>query len=191
MADILIVAELMDKKARSTTRSALRFAKQVVEAGGAGAYDVIAIGEGAKAAAEELAQYGARKVLVAEVGGGYLAEKYAPTIAEVAKKGGYGIVAATASTYGKDLLPRVAARLGAGVASDVSGVKFEGGKVLYRRPMYAGNVFGTCEVTTPIAVVTVRQSEFEGLEAGGGGSAIEEVPVVQEAAASRVEFVDL
>src|SRR5690348_2681255 len=98
MADILVVAELMDKKARSTTRSALRFAKQLAGASG-GAYDVIAIGDGAKASAEELAKYGARKVFVAEVAGGYLAEKYAPTIAEVAKKGGYAVVAATASTY--------------------------------------------------------------------------------------------
>src|SRR5688572_1566186 len=132
MADILVVAELMEKKARKTTRSAIRFAKDV-----GGSFDVIAIGEGAKDAASELAQFGAGKVFVAEVAGGYLAEKYAPTIADLAKKGGYKVVVACASTYGKDLMPRVAARLGAGLASDISGVKSEGGKYLYRRPMYA------------------------------------------------------
>ena len=65
-----------------------------------GAFDVLAIGEGAKNAAAALSKFGARKVLTAEIGGGYFAEKYVGTIAEVAKKG-YGVVTATASTYGK------------------------------------------------------------------------------------------
>ena len=61
------------------------------------------------------------------------------------------MVTATASTYGKDLLPRVAARLGAGYVSDIKRASIDGGKVVYLRPMYAGNVFGSVTVNTPSA----------------------------------------
>jgi electron transfer flavoprotein alpha subunit len=188
MTDVLVVAELLDGALRKSTLNAIRFAKQVAEGTG-GAFDVLAIGEGAAAAAQSLQTYGARKILQAEIGGGYVAEKYAPTIAEVGK--GYGVLVATATTYGKDLMPRVAARIGAGVASDIAAVSVEGGSLVYRRPMYAGNVFGHCSVTTPVQVVTVRQTEFEAAEEAGGSSPVESVAVVEDAAASKVEFVSL
>jgi electron transfer flavoprotein alpha subunit len=190
MTDILVVAELLDGGLRKSTLSAIRFARQVVQASG-GAYDALAIGEGAHHAASQLAPYGARKIFAAEISGGYVAEKYAPTIAEVAKGGGYGVLVATATTYGKDLMPRVAARLDAGVASDIASVAVEGGKLVYRRPMYAGNVFGYCTVETPIQVVTVRQTEFEAAEESGGASPIESVSIVEDPVAARVEFVSL
>ena len=188
MTDVLVVAELLDRKNRKTTLSAIAFAREVAKGTG-GAFDVLAIGEGAGAAADELSKYGARKVLRAEIQGGYVCERYAPTVAEVAKKGGYGVVAATASTYGKDLLPRVAAKLGAGVAADIAGVKVEGGTLVYRRPMYAGNVFGRVKVTTPVQVVSVRQSEFEAAAPEGSGSPIEDVPIADAPVAGKVEFV--
>jgi electron transfer flavoprotein alpha subunit len=182
----LVVAELMDGELRRNTLVAITLAKQV-----GGAFDVLSIGEGSKKAAEQLAGFGARKVFAAEVAGGYTAEKYAATVAEVAKGGGYGVVATVASTYGKDLLPRVAAKLGAGYVADISGASAEGDTIAYRRPMYAGNVFGTVTVNTPVAAVTVRQSEFDAAEESGGSSPIEETAVVADAAADRVEFIGL
>ncbi|MEM9071845.1 MAG: electron transfer flavoprotein subunit alpha/FixB family protein, partial [Myxococcota bacterium] len=140
MTDVLVVAELAAGKSQKTTLSAIAFAKQVAE-GTSGAFDILAIGEGASAAADELAKYGARKVLRAEIAGGYYCEAYAPTVAAAGKN--YGVVVACASTFGKDLLPRVAAKIDAGVASDIAGVAIEGGELLYTRPMFAGNVFGT------------------------------------------------
>jgi electron transfer flavoprotein alpha subunit len=189
MTDVLVVAELIDGGFRRNTLAAVTLAKQVAQGTG-GAFDILAIGEGAKKAAGEAAKFGARKVLAAEVPGGYFAEKYAPTIAEVAK-GGYGVVTATASTYGKDLLPRVAARLGAGYVADVRRANVEGGSVSYVRPMYAGNVFGTVSVSTPVQVVTARQSEFETAAESGGASPISDVAVSNSDAAGQVEFVSL
>jgi electron transfer flavoprotein alpha subunit len=125
MTDILVVAELIGGELRKNTLSAVRFAHDVASATG-GAYDILVIGEGADNAANEAAKYGARKVLKGEIPGGYVAEKHSPTVAEVAKSGGYGVVAATAGTTGKDLLPRVAGRLGAGVAQDIASVKVDG-----------------------------------------------------------------
>ena len=189
MTDVLVVAELLDGGLRKNALSAVRFARQVAEGTG-GAFDILAIGEGAAAGGNALVGYGARKVLVAEIEGGYLAEKQAATVADVAR-GGYGVLAATASTYGKDLLPRVAARLDAGVASDIAGVKIEGGTLTYKRPMYAGNVFGWCTILSDVQVVTVRQTEFEAAEASGGSSPIEPVSITPDPVASGIEFVSL
>ncbi len=190
MTDVLVVAELIDGGLRRTTLTAVTLAKQIASGTG-GAFDILSIGVGAKNAAGNLAKYGARKVFVAEIAGGYFAEKYAPTVAEVAKKGSYGVVTGCASTYGKDLLPRVAAKLGATNVSDISAAKVEGGKVLYKRPMYAGNVFGWTSPNTASAVVGVRQSEFESAPEAGGASATEEVAIATDPAAARVEFVGL
>jgi electron transfer flavoprotein alpha subunit len=189
MTDVLVVAELMDKGLRRTTLAAVTLAKQIASATG-GAFDILAIGEGSKAAAAQAAKFGARKVITAEIDGGYVAERYAPTVAEAAK-GGYGIVTATASTYGKDLLPRVAARLSAGYVSDIRRANVEGGTVKYVRPMYAGNVFGIVTVNTPVHVVSVRQSEFEVAAETGGASPVQEVAVAADPAAQKLSFVSL
>ncbi|GAB4211402.1 MAG: FAD-binding protein [Sandaracinaceae bacterium] len=190
MTDVLVVAELLEGQLRRNTLSAVTFARKVAEGTG-GSFDVLAIGEGTETAAGQLAPYGARSILTAEIEGGYFAEKYAPTVAEVAKSRGYGVVTATASTYGKDLLPRVAARLDAGVASDIAGVTIEGSTLVYRRPMYAGNVFGYCTIATEVQVVSVRQSEFEAAEETGGYTSSEAVEVVHDGPTDRIEFVSL
>lgn len=186
MANVLVVAELLEGKARKTTLNAVSAAKQIAEGTG-GSFDILSIGEGAGAAAEELTGYGAGKVLKAEIPGGYICEKYAPTVAEVGKS--YDVLVACASAFGKDLLPRVAAKLDAGVASDISAVHADGGKLSYTRPMYAGNVFGTVEITSDKQVVTVRQSEFETAAETGGSSPIEEVALQSDPIADRVEFL--
>jgi len=186
MANVLVVAELLEGKARKTTLSAVTAAKQIAE-GTSGSFDILSIGEGASAAAQELAGYGAGKVLKAEIPGGYVCEKYAPTVAEVGK--GYDVLVACASSFGKDLLPRVAAKLDAGVASDISAVHADGGKLSYTRPMYAGNVFGTVEIKSDKQVVTVRQSELDAAQESGGESPIEEVAVQSDPIADRVEFL--
>ena len=186
MANVLVVAELLEGKARKTTLCAVTTAKQIAE-GTSGSFDILSIGEGAAAAAEELAGYGAGKVLKAEIGGGYVCEKYAPTVAEVGK--GYDVIVACATAYGKDLLPRVAAKLDAGIASEISAVHIDGGKLSYTRPMYAGNVSGTVEILTDKQILTVRQSEFDAAEASGGSSPVEDAAVATDPVADKVEFI--
>ena len=188
MTDVLVVAELVEGEARKTTLSAVNLAKTIAEGTG-GAFDILAIGAGAAGAAEALTKYGARKVLTAEIEGDYICEKYAPTVAEVADD--YEVVAACASTYGKDLMGRVAAKLEAGVASDISGVEVDGDDILYTRPMYAGNVFGTLKVTTETQVVTVRQSEFDPAAEAGGASPVESVDVEEDDVAEKVESLGI
>jgi electron transfer flavoprotein alpha subunit len=121
-----------------------------------------------------------------------VAERLAPTACDVAKRGGFDVVVVTASSFGKDLAPRVAAKLGAGYAPDISALKADGGKLAYRRPVFAGNAYGTCTVSTPIQVVSVRQSEFAAAEPSGGASPIEDVALAaKDPAAERVQFIGL
>jgi electron transfer flavoprotein alpha subunit len=119
-------------------------------------------------------------------------ERFAATIAEITKSGAFDTVAFTASSFGKDVAPRVAAKLGAGYAPDITSVQAHGGKRIYRRPMFAGNAFGLCEITTPLHVVSVRQSEFAAAEPSGSDSPIEVAPLApQDRAAAGVDFVSL
>jgi electron transfer flavoprotein alpha subunit len=189
MANVLVVAETADGKLKKTTHSAVTFARTAAQALG-GAFSILVLGDDVAAAAEEARALGADKVLLAEDASlkNYLAERYAPTVAEVAKN--YAVVVGTASAYGKDLLPRVAGRLAAGYASDISDVLVEGNTLKYKRPMFAGNAFGIASIGTPIQVVSVRQSAFAAAEPAGSASPVEKIPVVTPgAAASRVEFV--
>jgi electron transfer flavoprotein alpha subunit len=192
MANVLVVAEFSEGKLKKTTHSAITFAETVAKGTG-GSFSILSIGAGAQGAAAELAGFGAAKVLVADDPSlkDYVAEKYAPTIVATVKMG-FDVVVTAASSYGKDLIPRVAAALGAGYATDISSVKAEGGKITYKRPMYAGNAYGYCEITTPIQAVTVRQSEFAPAAPKGGNSPVEAVPVAPPGAgADRVQFVSL
>jgi electron transfer flavoprotein alpha subunit len=193
MPNALVIAELgEDGKLKRSTLSAITFAKAALPALG-GSWSILVLGgPGAAAAATEAAAYGAAKVLCCEDASltHYTAEHFAPTVAEVAKD--FTLLVATATSYGKDLMPRVAARLDAAYAADCSGVSAEGGKVVYRRPMFAGNAFGSCTLETPKQVATARQSEFAAAEPSGGSSSIENVAkAAVGAAAARVEFVKL
>jgi electron transfer flavoprotein alpha subunit len=187
MATVLVVAEVAEGKVKKTTHSAITFARQ-----SGGAFSILVIGAGAAGAAADVTGYGAAKVLVADDASlkDYVAERYAPTVADVGK--GFDVIVGTASAYGKDLLPRVAGRLDAGYAADITEVIVEGGALSYKRPMFAGNAFGICTVSSANQVVSVRQSAFLAAEPSGGASPIETVAVsAASGAAARVEFVSL
>jgi electron transfer flavoprotein alpha subunit len=107
----------------------------------------------------------------------YLAETYAPIVVRLAKDKGATVVAGTATNLGKDLLPRVAGLLDAGMASDVTAIL---GKKQFKRPMQAGNVLTQIEVLTDVVVASVRQTEFAPAQpatgAGGAAAPVEAVP---------------
>lgn len=192
MTDVLVVAEIQAGKPKAATLSAITLAKQANQAVG-GSFAILVLGgAGAKSAAEALTGYGASRVMVCEDPSleNYLAERYAPTVVEAAK--GFGLVIATATSYGKDLIPRVAARLDASYAGDCSGATALNGKLAFTRPMYAGNAFGTLTLSTPVQAATARQSEFDPAAPSGGSSPVNAVPLAAVGkAASRVEWLSL
>src|SRR5207245_9050942 len=90
----------------------------------------------------------------------YAPEGYARAIADRAKAGGYRAVVFAASATGKDLAPRVAARLERPLAQDVTDVAVEAGAVVAVRPVYAGKALPTGKCAARPAVLTRRSNRF-------------------------------
>jgi electron transfer flavoprotein alpha subunit len=190
MGNVLVIAQILDGEVKKSTNQTAAFARQVASHLG-GSYSILALGDSLAGQAQALAGLGAARVLLAEAPGldHGIAEQWTPVIEQVVKAGGFQVVVSPASSVGKDILPRVACRLDAGMASEVTAVSFEGGSLRYTRPMYAGNVNGQMRITTPIQFVTIRPTEFEPVEPGGA-SPVEKVAVPAALpAAARVEFV--
>src|SRR5512143_1389161 len=160
MSNVLIVAEQAQGHLRKATLHALAAGREIAKRTG-GKVHLALLGKGVAALGEELAAYGADvHVADAAVLEHPMAESYAPVIAELAKAIGATYVGAAATAFGKDILPRVAAKLGAGMATEVLGFGGEGAAVTFRRPMWAGNVVAEVEITTPVKAFTVRATEF-------------------------------
>src|SRR3982750_463836 len=107
MANVLVVAELSeDGKLKKSTLSAIAFARQALPTVG-GTLSIVVLGASTAEGAAELASYGAAKIIAVEdpTLAHYTAEHYAPSVAAAAQ--GSSLVVATATTFGKDLLPRV------------------------------------------------------------------------------------
>ncbi len=188
MGNVLVVVETQNGQMRTASLPAVTFGKQLAEKSG-GKLSLLVVGANVGAAANEAAKYGAAEVLVADNPKleHYLAETYAPIVAKVAKDKGATAVAATSTAMGKDLLPRVAAMLDAGLVSDAIAIV---GPTSFKRPMMAGNVIATVEVATPIVVATVRQTEFPPAQPAGAAAPVTKVDAAVPDGV-RAEFVGI
>jgi electron transfer flavoprotein alpha subunit len=159
--NVLIVAEQHAGALRKATLSAVTAGRLLAEKTG-GELSLALLGSGIGAAAHELEAYGGTlHVLDAPELEHYLAEPYSEAVATLARKLGVSWIGASATAFGKDLMPRVAARLEAGMASDVVGFEGEGEAIHFVRPMWAGNVLAEVEISTPLKVFTVRPTELD------------------------------
>ncbi len=179
MAKILVVAEQQAGQLKKATLAAVTLAKQI-----GGGFDFAVIGNGVGGVADALQGYGAEHILVADSAAfdNYLAQPYTAAIADAVAKSGASFVIAPAGTFGKDVLPRVAAKIGAGMVADCVGLG-DGGT--YKRPMYAGNIIATVKVNTAKTVITVRPSEFDSAEKTGGSSPVTALTSAPEAGGAR------
>ena len=169
MGNVLAICEFSDAALRSSALSNINFARQAAAAHG-GEVIIALLGAGAAAAGANAATFAGKVITVDDPSiAHYLAETYAPIVARLAKENNATVVCAAAGSMGKDLLPRAAALLDAGMASDISKLD---SKNQFERPILAGNASSKVEVTTPIIVVTVRQSEFEAAPALGAAGTV-------------------
>ncbi len=173
MSNILVVAEQFKGKLRKASINALG-AAQALKARVGGDIHILAIGKGIASVGQELAGYGAAQVHVADADAlaNPIAELYGKVIADAAKATNATWVIAPATNGGKDILPRTAARLGAGLAADVLGIAGEGANVQFKRAVWGGTIIATVEITTPIRVVTVRPTEFPEATAGAASPVV-------------------
>ncbi|HUJ26166.1 MAG TPA: electron transfer flavoprotein subunit alpha/FixB family protein, partial [Myxococcales bacterium] len=155
----LLIAEQAAGKLKKATLNAATVAQKI---GG----PVHGLVIGAESAAGELAAFVQTAHFVPGVDHA-LAEVHAAAAAQLAKELNATSIVIAATAYGKDIAPRIAARLGAGVASDIIGVV---SATQFKRPMWAGNAIATVEVVTPVKVITVRATEFPAAAPGSAGS---------------------
>ncbi len=188
MSNVLIVAEQHQGALRQATLHALAAGRQLAARTG-GKLHVALLGAGVKGLAEGLAKHGATvHVADAAVLEKPVAEAHAPVIAQIAKVVQATYVGAAATAYGKDLLPRAAALLDAGMATEVLAFGGDGASVTFKRPMWAGNVLAEVELATPVKVFTVRPTEFPASAADGAGSVVD-APVSVDAGALQTRYV--
>ena len=162
----LIVAEHDNTNLKPATLNTLTAAQEL-----GGEVTVLVAGAGCAKAAEAAAKLpGVAKVLSADAPeyAHALAENLAPLVAERARD--YSHVLAPATTFGKNLLPRVAALLDVQQISDISVIEAED---TFVRPIYAGNALETVKSADLIKVITVRATGFDAAAAEGGTAPIE------------------
>jgi electron transfer flavoprotein alpha subunit len=175
---LLVIAEHDNKTLKAATLHAVAAAAAI-----GGEIHLLVAGKDAKAAAEAATKVaGVAKVLLAE-DAAYehaLAEDVAALAVKFAPN--YSHVLAPASTFGKNLAPRVAALLDVAQLSDISGVVSPD---TFVRPIYAGNALATVQSKDKIKVITVRGTAFPGAATEGGNGAIETISGAGSAGLSR------
>jgi len=184
MSKVLIVAEHLDGKLNSATARCVSCAAAL----GAASIDIVVLSDAPDGVAAQAASIaGVSKVLAVSnpANAHALAQVLAPQVAKVAA--GYSHVFVGSTTFGKDLMPCVAALLGTAQVSDVMAVE---GAHTFKRPIYAGNAIITVSAPSdaPVAA-TVRTASWP--VAGQGGSAAVEAMAVDVALPTHTKFVEL
>jgi electron transfer flavoprotein alpha subunit len=188
MGDVLVFAEHQHGKFPKTTLVAFAAGKDAAAKFGGAAHAVV-LGTGTDALAAEAASYGMKTVFQVESPKleHYLADAYTAALGELVKAKGIDTVIATATAIGKDLTPRLAARLNAPLAADISGINADG---TVTRPMYAGNVFATVKLEGTPRVISVRATAFDAAAKDGAGS-VEKVAATLDDGQLKMKFEGL
>ena len=172
MANVLVFAEARGGELRKIAFEAVTAARQLADTTGGGEVHALLAGApGIQARAGQLASYGADVVYVAESAEfeNFARESVAATVAERAKAGSYRAVIVGFSSQGRDLGPRIAAKLDAPIASDVTEIAASGDTITAKHPGYANKVVLTLVISGPLAVISVRPSAFTAKENARAG----------------------
>ena len=182
----MIVAEQRDGALRKISFEIASTARKLADQTG-DEVSAILLGSGIEGLAAELAKYGVDKVFVGDNAAlePYVTEAHAQVAAKIIKDNDPAIVLFGASVQGKDLSARVAAKLAAGLATDCTDVKIDGGKLVATRPMYAGKCFGEVVFNVAPAMASLRPNVFPAVENPKAG-AVTKVDVAVDAPKSKV-----
>ncbi len=173
----LVIAEHDNKSLKAATLNAVAAALQC-----SADVDVLVAGSNADAVATAAAQIaGVRKVIQVDAPNlaDQLAEPLAAQILSIANH--YSHILAPATANGKNILPRIAAKLDVAQLSDITKVVSSD---TFERPIYAGNAIATVQTNDPVKVITVRTTGFDPVAATGGSAVIEKRAAVESKASS-------
>ena len=163
---VLLIAEHDNKEVRPFTLNAISAASQINED-----VHVLVIGSHSEEVAKSISQVpNVKKVIHVNnsIYENYLAENYTSVIVKLSD--GYSHIVCSANTFGKNLMPRVAALLDVSQVSDITKVLSED---TFQRPIYAGNAFATVKSNDKIKCVTIRPTSFDPAPTSGGSAEIQ------------------
>ena len=181
---ILVIVEHDNSAVNAATLNTVAAAQAI-----GGDIDAFVSGHNCSKAAEAAAAIaGISKVIVSDAAenANGLAENIAPLIAGMA--GSYSHILAPATTYGKNILPRVAALSDTAQISDIIAVI---DKDTFQRPIYAGNALATVRSGDALKIITVRSTAFEAVADTGGTATIEQIDAAGDAGLSSFEKSEL
>ena len=167
---VLVLIEHDNKVVKASSLNTITAAKKIDQK-----VHEIVIGENCKKVSEEVSKFdGIEEVLLADnkIHTNHLAENMAPLIVEIAKN--YTHILAPSSTFGKNIMPRVAASLDVAQLSDIISVI---NSDIFIRPIYAGNANSKIQSLDKIKIITVRTTTFEATKKEGGKAKITEIPI--------------
>ena len=168
---VLVIAEHANDEVRTATLNAVTAAREIDTD-----VDLLVAGSGCAGVADECSSIqGVTRILLVD-DSAYehdLPENLSPLVQSLAER--YSHVLAPASTFGKSLLPRVAARLDVQQISDISDIQSAD---TFVRPIYAGNALATVQSTDSVKLITIRTTAFDGAPTEGGNAAIEKIEAV-------------
>ncbi len=171
--NVLVFAEQRDGKLKKASLEAMSVGRDLADATGGSAAAVV-LGQGVAGLAEALGKAGAEKVFVGDdaLFAQYSNDAYGLAVGKAAQVFGAEALLFSATAMGKDLAPKVTARLGIGLLSDVTSIVTEGG-ILFRRPIYAGKAFATLAPQTgkPFGL-TLRPNVFPVKDSPKAGEAV-------------------
>jgi len=157
-----------------------------------GSVEAVLLGSGLESLAADLAQYGAAKVYVADDPAlePYSNEAFTATLAAVVGQSAPAILLIGATAMGKDLAPRLAARLGVGLATDCTDLELDGGRLLATRPIFAGKALAKVKLSGDPQIATVRPNVLAAPEPDASKAAnVEAVEAV--AGKVRAKVIDI
>lgn len=162
MPAIFAFAESRDGEIRKVAHEVVTAARTLADETGAEVHAVVLGAPGIRGGAEELGKYGADTVFVGETDAfdKYSPEGFTTVLVKFLKEYGCDVALFPASAMGKDLAPRVAARLGVGYAAECTELGSENGELVATRPKYAGKVFARVKLTEKPAVASLRPNVF-------------------------------
>jgi electron transfer flavoprotein alpha subunit len=169
MPAILAIAEQRAGSLRKVSQEVVAAARSTADALGA-TVDALVLSSDAVSGVEALGAAGADRILNARHAdfGLYNPDGFGATIASIA--GNYAAIVFPSTATGKDLAPRVAARLGQGCATDVTAISVDGGKIVVTRPVYAGKALQKVRLNGTPALLSIRPNTFPVTQAARAGT---------------------
>ncbi|MCG5075070.1 electron transfer flavoprotein subunit alpha/FixB family protein [Paraburkholderia tagetis] len=175
---ILVIAEHDNASIKAATLNTMAAASKIGDE-----IHVLVAGHGAQGAAQAAAKVaGCAKVLLADAPqlAESLAENIEATVLSIAKD--YSHILTPATAWGKNIAPRIAAKLDVAQISDITAVISAD---TFERPIYAGNAIATVQSADPVKVITVRATSFDPVAAQGASAEVETIEAAADAGVSQ------